>query len=110
MSLFISVTDIEILSLTPCPVLDAGIDPDFDWGERGGNLLTNSVQFGHKDIVVLLVERGANVNRSIGRSALFISIVHGHQNIREYLETNDAELNTGDKEFLDRHPFLIKDN
>lgn len=87
-------------------LLDAGICPSFDWGERGGDLLNNAVQFGHNDIVILLVKRGANVNRSIGHSALFNAIIHGHQEIEAFLKSVGAELNNRDKEALDRHPFL----
>ncbi len=82
-------------------LLDAGVDPRFDWGERGGDFLTNAVQFGHKEIVELLIERGANINRSIGHSALYRAMIQGNDMIEDFLRSNGAELNSRDKEALD---------
>lgn len=83
-------------------LLGAGVDPGFDWGEQGGSLLTNAVQFGHLDIVELLVSSGAGVNREVGHSALYRSIVQGKDEIKEYLESQGAALNDNDKEALKR--------
>ena len=82
-------------------LLDAGVNPRFDWGESGGDFLTNAVQFGHERIVELLIDRGASVNRSNGHSALYRAIIQGNDTIEEYLRSNGAVLNSRDKDALE---------
>lgn len=93
-------------------LLDAGVDPQFDWGESGGDLLTNAVQFGHERIVELLINHGASVNRANGHSALYRSIIQGNDTIEKYLRANGAVLNSLDKDTLEvlSIPYCCKDN
>lgn len=82
-------------------LLEHGVDPKFDWGERGGNLLTHSAQFGHLEIVKLLIENGADVRRADGHTALYRTIIYGHDEVRNYLESQGAVLNPNDKKALE---------
>jgi ankyrin repeat protein len=87
-------------------LVEAGVDPNFDWGKEGGNLLTNAAQFGQLDIVKLLLDHGVDVNKEIGSSALFISIVHKHKEIESILVSHGAKLNESDLRSFEEYPFL----
>jgi ankyrin repeat protein len=85
-------------------LIDHGLDVGYDWGERGGNLLTNAVQFGQMNVVRILIEAGASVTRDpeMGRSPLYSSIIYGHEDIEDYLRSKGAKLNAWDLEAFGR--------
>jgi ankyrin repeat protein len=82
--------------------LDLGISPNYAWPDRGGTLLTAAVDFGHLDIVELLVKHGADVN-FIGNgnySPLYRSIFSDYFDIFKLLVSKGACLNERDKAAL----------
>ena len=83
--------------------IKSGIDPNFAWKGRGGTLLTQAVQMGKLEVVMALLRHGANVNYCGNgkHSPLFRSIIHGRNNVMEYLLNKDATLNKNDKIVLD---------
>jgi ankyrin repeat protein len=85
-------------------LIEHGLDVNYDWGEEGGNLLTNAAQFGNLEIVRILIEEGASVERnpSVGRSPLYASMIYGHEHIEEYLLSKGAKLNAWDQEAFER--------
>ena len=83
-------------------LLDAGIDVNFDWGIKGGNLLTNAVQFEQIQIVELLLARGAKTERTAGHSPLYRSIIIDNEKIQNLLISNGAKLNELDKSALEQ--------
>jgi ankyrin repeat protein len=108
--LAISGNHLEVVSF----LLDKGINPNFAWPSKdGGTLLISAIQFGHKIIVKLLVERGADVN-FIGNgdhSPLYRSIIYDRFEIFDFLLKQGAKLNDNDKETLNEFKWeSIKDN
>lgn len=83
-------------------LIEHGLDVNHEWGFKGGNLLTNAVQFGYSDIVKVLVEGGAVVSREpkYGRSPLYASIIYDKKEIEQYLRSKGAEFNDWDLEAL----------
>lgn len=81
-------------------LLNAGVDPNFDWGEKGGTLLSNACQLGYIDIIKVLLENGASINFSgeNGYSPLYKAIIYKHNVVVTYLLTQGALLN--DKDIL----------
>jgi hypothetical protein len=77
-----------------------GLDVNFDWGDQGGNLMTNAVQFGNIEIVKLLLASGAKVNRDFknGRSPLYSSVIYSHADIELLLMERGASFNEWDKD------------
>lgn len=82
-------------------LLNRGVDPNHDWGERGGCLLTNAAQFGHTNVVRLLLEKGAKVNREAGHSALYRAMIYGYEDLAEFLKSRGATLNAADRAALE---------
>ncbi len=82
--------------------IDHGLDVNQEWGLGRGNLLTNATQFGHIEIVRVLLSNGVVVNRDpkYGRSALYSSIIYDHAKIEALLLENGAALNSWDEEAL----------
>jgi ankyrin repeat protein len=86
-------------------LLDAGVDQNYAWpGESGGTLLISAVQFGHFDVVKLLVNRGAIVNfTGNGKySPLYRSIIYDRFSIFCLLLEHCARLNADDMKALDK--------
>jgi ankyrin repeat protein len=85
-------------------LIEHGLELDTDWGMHGGNLLTNAVQFGHFDIVRILVESGAPVLRDAEnrRSPLYSSVIYEQKEIEHYLRSKGAKLNDWDLEALEQ--------
>lgn len=77
-------------------LLNNGVDPNADFGKKGGNLLILAVQTGNFKIVKLLVEHGAKVNRSIGRSPLYSAMIYSPGKIESYIKSKDGVLNKND--------------
>lgn len=77
-------------------LLDKGVNPNADFGVRGGNLLIAAIQNKDVKMVKLLVEHGAKVNRSIGRSPLYSAMIYSPGEIEDYIKTKDGILNKND--------------
>ena len=83
--------------------LDLGISPNYAWPDRNsGTLLIQAVQFGHFDIVQLLVLRGADVNftGNSDHSPLYRANIYDHFDIFKFLLSKGACLNERDKAAL----------
>ena len=83
-------------------LIDAGISPNYVWVETGGTLIETAAQVNQMEVVQLLLELGADVNLSVRRSALFVAITHGYEDLRLLLEKNGATLNDKEKQFLEK--------
>jgi len=83
--------------------LDLGISPNYAWPERNsGTLLIQAVQFGHLDVVQLLVQRGADVNFTGNSvySPLYRSNIYDRYDIFKFLLSKGACLSERDKAAL----------
>lgn len=83
-------------------LLDAGVNPNLDWGKSGGTLLTNAVQFDRVEIVEMLLERGARVNAASGSSAVFIAKIHDRRKILAILLSFGGHLKVGEEESFEK--------
>jgi ankyrin repeat protein len=90
----ITENDIQAMRL----LIRHGLDVNYDWGETGGTLLTNAVQFGHIEIVRLLCDAGASTYRDskFGRTPLYAAIIYDQKEIEQYLRGRGARLNEWD--------------
>ena len=83
--------------------LDSNISPNYAWPEHNsGTFLIQAVQFGHLDVVQLLVQCGADVN-FIGNSdysPLYRSIIYDRFEIYKFLLSKGACLKEKDKAAL----------
>ncbi len=79
-----------------------GLDVNYDWGEKGGTLLTNAVQFGHIEMGRVLCEAGASIYRDprFGRTPLYAAIIYDQKEIEHYLRSGGARFNDRDLDAL----------
>ena len=72
--------------------IDSGADVDAV-SEKGTSALMYAAMNGHKSVVELLVERGANINLITNTSALLSASGFGQLDVVEYLLKNGADIN-----------------
>jgi len=88
----------EIMKL----LIDHGLDVNLDWGASGGNLLSNATQFGHTQVLRVLLDAGALTGRDskLGRTPLYSAIVYRQTEAEALLIKHGAKLNQWDRDAL----------